>query len=146
MRAKLINEAIKHLGPKSEEELENAGGIFKIFKQLKKDLPALEDLIEKRLGCRIKLEASLESSSDKEFIRITSGSLIEFLGDTLVKTIFSDINLYWWGGTLAEDGSIWFNPKVSYSHPRGGSNGTDFLWNSLWYKDGKWIEGNIIYR
>lgn len=147
MKTKLVNEAIKHLAPKSDEELESVDGIFKIFKQLKEDLPALEDLIEKRLGCRIKLNASLQSRRDgEERIRISSGSLLEFLGNTLVKTIFSEINLDWWGGTLADDGSVWFNPKVSYEHPRGGSNGTDFLWDSLWYKDGKWIEGNIKFR
>jgi hypothetical protein len=45
-----------------------------------------------------------------------------------------------------EENMIWINPKLEYEHPNGGSNGTDFLWNSLYFdfKNEKWIEGRSI--
>ena len=51
------------------------------------------------------------------------------------------------GGELSEDGNyFWFNPKLSYEHPNGGKNSTDFLWNGLWFdlQNNKWVTGHNI--
>jgi hypothetical protein len=75
------------------------------------------------------------------------------LGNTLVKTLFTSINVRFWGGTVVRDGNaIWFNPKIEYAHPSGGTNGTDFIWDALWYvlkdhgqyKAGQWVTGRVI--
>ena len=75
------------------------------------------------------------------------GIPINELGNTLVKTIFSDIKIDFWGGTkVISANSIWFNPILSYEHPSGGSNGTDFLWDSLWFDldTNQWLEGRKL--
>lgn len=109
-------------------------------------LSELEILIEKYLGFRPKLEAFYSERNNKIKIRGTE-NLVGNLGDTLVKTIFTKINIEFWGGDLVDDNSIWFNPKLSYEHPLGGSNGTDFLWDSLWFtKNNEWVEGRLIIK
>ena len=32
---------------------------------------------------------------------------------------------------LNSAGELWFSPKVDYEHWSGGTNGTDFLWDSV---------------
>lgn len=108
-------------------------------------LPQLEALVKKHLGFKPKLSAV----NQRNQILLTSTDLMSELGKTLAKSIFVDIQMYFWGGTVTSDGkSIWFNPKLSYSHPSGGSNGTDFLWDGLWWDLDKkqWIEGRIIVK
>lgn len=122
-------------------------------------LPALEAMIFEKLGCMIKLYATLkEDRHGKGYIRIYSDNVIDLLGDTLSKTLFEEIQVGFWGGGITNDGkTIWFNPKVGYSHPSGGSNGTDFVWSGLWYaledtefegqqyEAGSWIPGRPLF-
>lgn len=112
-------------------------------------LPELSKLIQKELGFSPKLVAVKEDSRNGEYIRIKgSDNLVKELGNTLVKTFFKEITVYFWGGTkLYDENKIWFNPKLSYEHPGGGSNGTDFIWDSIWFDldTNKWITGRKIF-
>jgi len=113
-------------------------------------LPELERLIKNQIGADVKLGAHLKRGG----LEIYSNDLTKLLGNTLVKTIFKSIKVRFWGGQVARDGqSIWFNPKLEYVHPSGGSNGTDFIWQSIWYvledhgkyKAGEWVTGEVIF-
>jgi len=111
-------------------------------------LPELEKLIQKRLGMKCKLSGEIKSGRrGDEYLKVTSNDLMSEYGkNPIVKACFAKINVDFWGGTPSqkEENSIWFNPKLSYEHPSGGSNGTQFLWDSLWFKDGKWVEGDLV--
>jgi hypothetical protein len=112
--------------------------------EVKDALPKLEELIKKAIGTKPTLEVKAAS---KGRLEITSGDLINDLGKTLVKTLFKEISIGFWGGNVTSDGkTIWFNPKIWYQHPSGGTNGTDFVWDSLWYNLEKkeWITGRSI--
>jgi len=117
---------------------------IQIFEQVKSALPTLSDIIYKRLGFYVELKVLHNENNIKLF---SEKNLIEYLGDSLVRTMFSKVEINFWGGTLLyNENKIWFNPKLSYDHPRGGSNGTDFLWNSLYFNidTNEWIEGDFI--
>jgi len=108
-------------------------------------LPELEKLIFKRIGMKVKLSAELNPGRTDSYIRISSGDLMKEYGNNpIVKACFAKWNLYFWGGTKIKDNEFWFNPKCSYEHPSGGQNGTDFIWDSLWLQNGKWVEGRVI--
>ena len=112
--------------------------------QVQQALPDLEKLIQKRSGVKVKLMAEMK----REKINIHSDNLIGQIGP-LGRTVFKAINVYFWGGDYIEKtNQIWFNPKTSYEHPSGGSNGADFIWQSLWFKldDNVWVEGRLLGR
>lgn len=114
-----------------------------------KEIPALVRLIQKELGFSPKIVIELQKGRNGESLKISSSdNLVKELGNTLVKAIFTEIKIDFWGGTkLTSENKIWFNPKISYTHPGGGSNGTDFLWDSLWFDldTNKWITGRKIF-
>jgi len=127
-------------------DLNEAADVTQYFDEVKKALPQLEDLIKKKLGFSPKLTVEQKGNVKLE---IKSGDLLNELGKTLVKTLFTKIELGFWGGNVTGDGkSIWFNPKVWYEHPGGGSNGADFVWDSLWWDlaSKKWIEGRSLIK
>ena len=127
-------------------DLNEGADVTPYLDEVKKALPQLEDLIKKKLGFAPKLTAD-KKGNDRIFIQ--SSELIGELGKTLVKTLFTKIELGFWGGNVTSDGkSIWFNPKIWYEHPGGGSNGADFVWDSLWWdlSSKKWIEGRSIIK
>lgn len=112
-------------------------------KFVKNAIPALLELINKELG--FAPELIVEVKSDR--LQITSNDLMNELGNTLVKTIFKSIRINFGGGELSEDGNyFWFIPKLSYEHPNGGKNSTDFLWNGLWFdlQNNCWVTGHNI--
>lgn len=118
-----------------------------MVKMVQDKLPELSKIIESHLGFSPELRLVVQKGVHRDTIKISSGSLINELGNTLVKTIFSDIKIDFWGGTkVISANSIWFNPKLSYEHPSGGSNGTDFLWDSLWFDldTNQWLEGRKL--
>jgi hypothetical protein len=139
-----IEMAKKDLGINESDNLNESIGEITTeeLEKVKAALPALEKLIEKISKVKLTLEAELEAGRRETRIQITSQDLSNQLSP-LGKTVFSKINIFFWGGTMNQEGHIWFNPKLSYEHPSRGSNGTDFLWDSLWYDIGndKWIEG-----
>ncbi len=107
-----------------------------ILEKVKKNLKGLELIIKMQtlIECEGRLKVELEENRNGSFaFRISSDSLRDQL-DHLSRQIFEDINFYFWGGTLNEETNrIWFSPKVSYNHVRGGSNGCDIIWNNLWF-------------
>ena len=112
--------------------------------QVQQALPDLEKMIQKRSSVKVKLMAEM----NREKINIHSDNLIGQLSP-LGRTIFKEINIYFWGGDYIEKtNQIWFNPKLSYEHPSGGSNGSDFIWQSLWFNLDKnvWFEGRRVGR
>jgi hypothetical protein len=130
----------------NNDDLNEAEDISQYYDEVKKALPQLEDLIKKKLGFSPKLTAEQKGNVK---IEITSNDLTNELGKTLVKTLFTKIAIGFWGGNVTGDGkSIWFNPKVWYEHPSGGSNGCDFIWDSLWWDlaSKKWVEGRSIIK
>lgn len=121
--------------------------LTEMFDNLTKHIPDLEKLIAKRLnGMKVKLSCEMETIRGNPTFKIKSGDLKSELGKTLVNTLFKGIVIDFWGGTIADDGSIWFNPQLAYTHPGGGSNGRDFVWQSLWFKPetSEWIEGRLL--
>ena len=131
----------------NESEEETFFDSDEIFTKLCQVLPELEKLIQKRLGLKCKLTASLRSDRDGDYIKIVSNDLLKNYGNNpIVRNCFSKINIDFWGGKLTEDKQIWFNPRIYYEHPNGGSNGTQFLWDSLWFIPGSqmWVEGRTI--
>lgn len=108
-------------------------------------LPELEKLIFKYNKLKVKLKAKKSDTRSGIVITIFSDDLTNDLSP-LGKTVFKTIQISFWGGSENQDGDIWFNPKVSYTHHGGGSNGTDFIWDSLWFnpKTNKWIEGRRL--
>jgi len=121
--------------------------INQLLSKIKKNLPKLEELIQKRLGFKPKLK--VEISTNQMFQITGTQNLIDQLGNTLVKTLFTQINIEFWGGKYSKEHEvIWFNPQVSYTHPSGGSNGTDFIWDSLWFdiNTNEWKEGRVIFK
>ena len=115
------------------------------FELIKSNLKSLELMIKEEFNVDMKLSANLEESRNGCIVRITSQDLLDQLGNTLVHRLFSSIKFYTWGGSaiimnenLEEE--ICFSPKLSYEHPTGGSNGTDFC-NGLWFNIDKkdWI-------
>lgn len=115
---------------------------FHVLEQVKSALPELEKLILKESKVKVKLKANI---SRKWNIEIASDDLHSTLSP-LGKTVFSNIRVRFWGGQLTKEGTVWFSPKLEYEHPSGGSNGTDFVWDSLWYnlETYKWIEGRTL--
>lgn len=127
-------------------DLNEGADVTPYLDEVKKALPQLEDLIKKKLGFAPKLSAE-KKGADRIFIQ--SSDLMNELGKTLVKTLFTKIEIGFWGGNVTGDGkSIWFNPKIWYEHPSGGSNGADFIWDSLWWDlaSKKWIEGRSLIK
>lgn len=112
-----------------------------------KALPDLEKLIFNASKVKAKLKARAEDTRSGIILRIYSDDLSNMLSP-LGKTAFSKINISTWGGTVNKDGQIWFTPKLSYEHPSGGSNGTDFVWDAIWFdpNTNKWIEGRKLLK
>lgn len=118
------------------------------FEAVKAHLPELEDLINKTLGTK-KGDFKLEVYDDRKAMGLrTTNDLCFLLGNTLVKTLFKELGLDFWGGQYIPDkNSIWFVPKIWYKHPGGGSNGNDFIWGSLYFKldTNEWVPSRAIF-
>lgn len=133
---------------KQVNENENYQEWVDALQNVEKALPELSKLIKKHIGVSPKLLVRFNKGRSSNNLKIYGEeNLIKELGNGLVKTIFTEISIDMWGGTMTKDNMIWFNPKISYQHPGGGSNGTDFIWNGLWFDlaNNKWIEGTKIF-
>jgi len=116
-------------------------------------LPALQGMIKAKIGFNPVLEVKLEHGRFNEPLFTIAGTenLIEQLGSTLVQTLFTSVTLNFGGGEIAttEDGReyIWFNPNVKYTHPNGGKNATQFIWNGLFFfvADTKWEVSQEVF-
>ena len=127
-----------------EELLKEEVDKSKILKQIESKLPELEKLIKKYLGYSPKLQVELTNRGD--FRLYSDENLLKQFGN-YGKTLFTEITIDFWGGGYNEKNNrVWFKPKVGYQHPSGGSNGTNFIWDSLWFDvaKNKWIEGRKL--
>jgi len=119
-----------------------------IFDIVEKNLPALEKLIKQRLGVSFNLKAEIRKGNRSTTMRIYTDdlSVIKSLGSTTVKTLFEEIQISMYGELSNKENKVWFNPQLKYEHPRGGSNGTEFIWVTLFFDLDKnqWIEGKTI--
>lgn len=136
------SQNIKALTRTDESLDESLGDASEHLDAVQNALPELEKLINKYTKVKLKLKVKAVDARSGIVLRIYSddiGAMLSPLG----RTVFSKINIAFWGGNETRDGKIWFNPKISYEHPSGGSNGTDFIWDSLWFdpNTNKWIEG-----
>jgi len=115
-----------------------------LLAKLENALPALEMLIEAHSGVSVKGRIKVTEEQTRRgsvLYRIQSDSLTDLLSP-LTRLIFKDIQFYFWGGEVNDKTNrVWFSPKVSYTHPSGGSNGCDVLWTALWFdiETGQWI-------
>ena len=106
-----------------------------ILEKLKRNLKGLELIIKTQtlIDCEGRLKVEIEEGRNGSVtFRMSSDSLRDQL-DHLSRQIFEDINFYFWGGQVNNEGKVWFSPKVSYQHVKGGSNGCDIIWNNLWF-------------
>ena len=108
--------------------------------KLEKALPELAAKIESITGCRMELNYNRRKQGEEFCYTIFSEDLSNQLCG-ITKPIFKRINFTTWGGTNSgQQSHIWFAPKVEYTHWGGGSNGTDYIWNSLYFniEKGEW--------
>lgn len=106
-----------------------------ILSAISAKLPELTAIIEKELGFApaLNIELKFTRNWNEPYFEIRgTENLINELGNTLVKTLFTEVEIGFWGGTLSQDETrVWYNPKIWYKHPGGGGNGTDFLFRNL---------------
>lgn len=112
---------------------------------VKKNIHKFIKLVKQRIGVKLQ-QPEFEIRKGRALINFED-ELLPYLGNTLVRTMFTSVKLYLWGGRYIEkEGRIWYNPNLHYTHPEGGSNGVKFVWSSLCFdlKKNKWIEQGII--
>jgi hypothetical protein len=118
------------------------------FEAVRAHLPELEELINKTLGTK-KGDFKLEVYDNRKTMGLrTTNDLCFLLGNTLVKTLFKELMLDFWGGQyIQSDNAIWFAPKIWWRNPEGGQNGKDFIWSSLWFKldTNEWVPSGAIF-
>lgn len=123
-----------------------------ILNDIRAALPELEDEIRKALGdnsMKFTLKCEIRQGWNKTVFDIHSDdNLVKYLGKGLWKTLFKTLEISWWGGEINKNGKVWFNPKIQYQHPQGGSNGTDFIWDTVWWDiaEKKWEFGSRIFK
>jgi hypothetical protein len=106
----------------------------------------LEKLIKKESGITVKLIASKMSHINWHGVRINSADLSRDLGK-LGQTVFSSFQIKIDGGGIIYQNSVLrFEPEVAWSLPGGQWNGTQFIWDFLWYNidEGTWLPGNKV--
>jgi hypothetical protein len=110
-------------------------------KIIKNSIPALQEEIRKEIGLNVELSVEFDGFN----IRISSGSLISELGDTVVKTLFADIAIHISGEYFPEQTIAGFNSNLRYIHPNGGHNGSTFIWRGLWLTKDGWVFGDKVF-
>lgn len=110
-------------------------------KQIEEHIGGLQDHISAILGVKVKLNVSTTPRK----VEIESDNLLPQLKDKMWYCLYKDIKFVTWGGTYNEnDNAIWFNPKLTWHHATGGSNGHDIDGiNNIWFKldTNEWIFG-----
>jgi hypothetical protein len=123
----------------------------KNLEKIKKALPELEAKIKEITGAEIKLHARVEMTrGDDEIIIIFSDDLKPQLVTGVAAPVFSEIHIGTRGGTLRENGTICFAPKIEYYHYTGGIHYADYIWQSLHFSiiEEKWLfeKSHLIYE
>jgi hypothetical protein len=105
----------------------------KILEMVTKALPQLQSEIKRIAGIELKLSATLQKTDYYGYsIRIQSDDFAEKLTG-ISASLFNEIKFKTWGGGISENGKLCFFPKIEYSSWSGGSNGMDYIWNTIWF-------------
>jgi hypothetical protein len=116
------------------------------FDEMIKALPYLEQLIQREVGFKPKLTANVIKGRRGDYLEITSEDLISQLGK-IGGAMFKTLHLKLVGGReVMKDDSVGFSIDMMWSHFNGGTNGTAFIWNSVYYSfdESGWIAGRKI--
>ncbi|WP_296864556.1 hypothetical protein [uncultured Methanobrevibacter sp.] len=114
------------------EEFINEAATFtdEQFQTVVDHIGELEKEFEKELKFKVKLNVEKEPRK----IVISSDDILHNSKDPILNAIFKEMTIDFWGGNYNEnENCFWFNPKIMYKHYGGGSNGTQFLWNNIWF-------------
>jgi len=98
-----------------------------ILKQIKAALPELSKLISSEIGLKTNLQVKIEKGRRAEYYIIFDPTNYASSTGPIGKAIFKELYIKWSGERSSRENTIWFNPKLTYNHPSGGSNGTDFI-------------------
>jgi hypothetical protein len=105
----------------------------KILGQVTKALPQLQSEIKRIAGVELKLTAILQKTDYYGYsIRIQSDDFAEKLTG-FAASLFNEIKFKTWGGGISDNRELCFFPKIEYSSWSGGSNGMDYIWNTIWF-------------
>lgn len=101
-------------------------------KQIEEHIDDLQYILSTRLGVDVKL--SIKATPRR--IEIESENLLPKLKDKMWYCLYKEIIFATWGGTYNEkDNTIWFDPKLMWSHATGGANGHDIAGlSNIWFK------------
>jgi len=137
--------------PSFNEYMNEAATDSSQFDEMIKALPYLEQLIQREVGFRPKLTANVImrrsfAGQSGDYLEITSEDLISQLGK-IGGAMFKTLHLKLVGGDeVMKDDSVAFSINMEWSHFNGGTNGTAFIWNSVYYSfdESGWIAGRKI--
>ncbi len=98
-------------------------------------LPSLAKLIQREVGVPIQLTETMKRGVHGKYMEINSNDLVADTG--IAKHAFKTFNIRLAGGeTVQLDGDdryLWFTISCRWDVFSGGSNGTDFIWNGMWF-------------
>ena len=98
-------------------------------------LPVLAAKIEDITGAIVTLQGNVVKGWDGRYsYRFESNDLASQLCG-VSKPIFRTIKITNGGGNFTTDNNklIWFSPTINYSHYGGGRNGTNYIWEVLFF-------------
>lgn len=117
---------------------------YQVADLLNSNMHVLESAIQKELKLNnpVRLHTHVESIRNNEaMIRIQSENLAgntELLG-AVGANLYTVFEIQTWGGIFIKDDDyketdiLWINPKISFEYVSGGRNGSDFMWDSLYF-------------
>lgn len=116
------------------------------LKIIQDNLSELELLIQKYVGnitLNLSAALSINKYNQKNYISIISEDLIESI--PVFKTMFVVYNITLSSAIMkSEDNSICFKSICNYDLGNHGSNSCGFIWETIQFKDGKWVEGSYL--
>jgi hypothetical protein len=106
----------------------------KILEMVTKALPQLQSEIKRIAGVELKLTAILQKTDYYGYsIRIQSDDFANQF-DGFADSLFDEVKFKPWGGGISSDNrELCFFPKIEFSSWSGGSNGMDYIWNTIWF-------------
>jgi hypothetical protein len=132
--------------PSFNEYMNEAATDSSQFDEMIKALPYLEQLIQREVGFRPKLTAKVTKGRSGDYLEITSEDLVNQLGK-IGGAMFKTLRLRLVGGDeVMKDDSVAFSINMEWSVWSGGTNGTSFVWNSMYYSfdESGWVAGRKI--
>jgi hypothetical protein len=116
------------------------------FDEIIKALPNLEQLIQREVGFKPKLTGKVQKGRMGNYLDITSEDLVNQLGK-IGGAMFKTLRLRLVGGDeVMKDDSVAFSINMEWGVWSGGTNGTSFIWNGVYYSfdESGWVAGRKI--